>query len=151
MRAWKLIILCGAFLILPLAGLAAAAGAGQGTDDTGGKYTPTSAACATTVCTLGQYPSDWARKIGARGQPVPNAPGAWGCALRRRLSGLRSEPIDEWFAFRRQLDGLGGGAGWHWHTKCHDRDDGCDKSFVDHAGAPHHAAVTLTDSTTLRM
>ena len=35
----------------------------------------------------------------ALGHPVPNAPGAWGTAVRRRLSGLRSEPIDEWFAF----------------------------------------------------
>ena len=32
-------------------------------------------------------------------QPVPNAPGAWGTAVSRRLSGLRSEPIDEWFAY----------------------------------------------------
>ena len=35
----------------------------------------------------------------ALGHPVPNAPGAWGTAVSRRLSGLRSEPIDEWFAF----------------------------------------------------
>jgi len=35
----------------------------------------------------------------ALGHPVPNAPGAWGTAVRRRLGGLRSEPIDEWFAF----------------------------------------------------
>ena len=35
----------------------------------------------------------------ALGHPVPNAPGAWGTAVSRRLSGLRSEPIDEWFAY----------------------------------------------------
>ena len=35
----------------------------------------------------------------ALGHPVPNAPGAWGVAVSRRLTGLRSEPIDEWFAF----------------------------------------------------
>src|SRR4029079_17822060 len=34
----------------------------------------------------------------ALGHPMPNAPGAWGTAVSRRLSGLRSEPIDEWFA-----------------------------------------------------
>jgi hypothetical protein len=35
----------------------------------------------------------------ALGHPVPNAPGAWGTALRRRLSGLRPEPVDDWFAY----------------------------------------------------
>ena len=36
------------------------------------------------------------------GHPAPNAPGAWGTRFRTRLSGLRSEPIDEWFAFDAQ-------------------------------------------------
>jgi hypothetical protein len=35
----------------------------------------------------------------ALGHPVPSAPGAWYTVVRRRLSGLRSEPIDEWFAY----------------------------------------------------
>jgi len=35
----------------------------------------------------------------ALGHPRPNAPGAWGTVVRRRLSGLRPEPIDDWFAY----------------------------------------------------
>lgn len=33
------------------------------------------------------------------GHPVPTAPGAWGSAVSRRLSGLRSDPVDEWFVY----------------------------------------------------
>jgi len=33
------------------------------------------------------------------GHPVQNAPGAWGTTVSRRLSGLRPEPIDDWFAY----------------------------------------------------
>ena len=46
-----------------------------------------------------RFTVDMGASFVALGHAAPNAPGAWGTAVSRRLSGLRSEPIDEWFAY----------------------------------------------------
>jgi hypothetical protein len=51
------------------------------------------------VASDSRFTVDTGASFFALGHPVPNAPGAWGTAVSRRLSGLRTEPIDEWFAY----------------------------------------------------